>query len=158
MSKLQLAVLNSEDIRNIIINAHNSGLTSVDWPLIYALTQDYQKWFKEIMNVVDIPERRKDLRWQEGEPRWVLVFDKHGSLLAYASLFVSNMRYFSFHPHKILDVFIKDGENILEIVPVLRSAIGDLFWLKEFQQEHPPQEELKSLNRKKNKKKASGKV
>lgn len=132
MSALKVTVCNSEAVRKAIVQAHNSGLASTDWPLINALTHDYQRWFKEIMNAIDIPARREDVKWDEGEPQWVLLSDDHDSIVAYASILLNKNHYLVFHPDKVLEVYMREGEDMMEVIPLLRSAIDNIFWLHQF--------------------------
>ena len=144
-SALKVKVCNSEDVRHVIVQAHNSGRASTDWPLIDALTHDYQQWFHEIMNAVDVPPRREEAKWDEGEPQWVLISDAHDSIVAYASILLNKSHYLVFHPDKVLAVYMKEGEDMMEAIPLLRSAIDNLFWLHQFTRNSRDKTSHKSL-------------
>lgn len=145
LSTFKVLVSDSETVRKTIVQEHNSGQASIDWNLVDALTHDYQRWFHGIMNAVDTPDPRKDAKWQDGEPQWLLVFDQHGFLISYVSVLLTNGKNLIFHSDKVLDVYVKEGIDLMEIIPVLRTAVENLFWFHQFHQEHQPKQSLKSL-------------
>ena len=145
MPALKVSVANSEEVRKAIVKAHNSGTATADWPLINSLTHDYQKWFHEIMNAVDTPERRSDAQWDDGEPCWVLIFNKKDVIVAYASLLLRHKVYLSVQQGRILDLYIKEDEDMLAIISVLREAVDNLLWFHWFHQGNSTKEGLKSL-------------
>ena len=132
LSTFRVNICNSEDVRHAIVQAHNSGRASTDWSLINALTHDYQQWFHEIINAVETPPRREEAKWDEGEPQWVLISDDHDFIVAYASILLNKNHYLVFHPDKVLEVYMRDGEDMMEVIPLLRSAIDNIFWLHQF--------------------------
>lgn len=148
MSALKTSIAQPEDVRKAIIHAHNSGDASIDWPLINALTHDYQKWFHEIMNAVDVPEKRNDAPWRtEGEPCWILVSNETYMIVGYASLLLSHKVYLSVQQGRVTDVVIKEDEDMLQIIPLLRKAVDDLLWFHWLHQEETLKKHPKSLKK-----------
>lgn len=96
--------------------------------LMASLTKDYELWFNEIANDWQAPSKRDTLKWDEGEPQWLIALNIDGTVLAYVSLIVSNRKYMGISPGRILDVYILEGQNPLVIIPKLREAIDNLFW------------------------------
>lgn len=123
-----IEVKNSQEILDLLVEHRQRDLQEPAKKLLKSLTEDYELWFNEIINDVQVPPKRDTPKWDQGEPQW-LVASIDGNVRAYASLIISKSGYLGLAPGKVVDVQIIEGHNPLVIVPKLRAAIDNLFWL-----------------------------
>jgi hypothetical protein len=121
-------VKNSKEIFYLINDAWKKDLNKAEKELVQSLTTSYQEWYNDIIDPVQMPPRKKIQRWQEGEPSWVLLTDGEDSILGYVAVSLATRLYRSISPGKILDVVVREDQNLLAVTSELRSAVNDLFW------------------------------
>lgn len=121
-------VKNSKEIFDLITDARNKDLAKNEKSVIQSLTVSYQEWFNDILNQFHEPSKKDIQRWHEGEPSWVVLKNVEDSVIGYVSVSLSNKMYRSISPGNILDIFIREDQNLLAVVSELRNAVSDLFW------------------------------
>lgn len=121
-----IEVKNSQEIFDLLVEHRKRDLQEPSQNLVQALTEDYELWYK--VNDWESPTKNDTHRWDQSNLRWI-VASIDGNVRAYASLIIADRKNLSIAPGKVVDVQIIEGHNPLAIVPKLRAAIDDLFWL-----------------------------